>query len=196
MNRVVRGLVCGAAAAALVAGCAKAPVQEMSDAKSAVEASVAAGADKYAAQELAQAQAVLASAEAEVRAQEAKTFKNYDKAKEILAKAKAEAEAVKASVPARKEAARNAALAAESEARAALDEAKALLANAPKGKGTRADIEAFAADLKGVEDALPEIQGMISAEDYFGAEEKARALGQKAAAVSTEVAAAMQKLGK
>ncbi|TLN23770.1 hypothetical protein FDZ71_02475 [bacterium] len=111
----------------------------------------------------------------------------------MLVKVKADAEAIKGVIPARKEAAKKAAIEAEAAAKAALEEAKALLAKAPKGKGTRADIEAFAADLKGVEDAMPGVATKIAGEDYFGATDDANNLKGKATAVSAQIQAAIEK---
>lgn len=194
MKILTQALVCATAAAALLAGCAKPPTQEMTAAQGAVQATVGAGAETYAAKELAAVKDQLAQADAELKVQEGKLLKNYDKAKEMLAKAKADAEAAAALVPARKEAARSAAATAETEARTALDEAKALLAQAPKGKGSQADLEAFQADLKGIEDALAEVPTLMAAEGYADATAKAQSLREKAAGVSEQVTNAMAKV--
>ena len=55
-----------------------------------------------------------------------------------------------------------------------------MLAKAPKGKGTKADIEAMRADVAGIEAALSEAQGMIDGEDYLGATDKANGAKAKA----------------
>ncbi len=196
MKTVSKTLLCAVAAAALATGCAKAPTQEMTDAKSAVDASAASGAQVYAAAELEAVKARFAAAEAEVKAQEGVMFKKYDKAKELLAQAKAEADALAASIPARKEAARAAAAAVEAEAQAALAEAKDLLAQAPKGKGAQADLEAYQADLTGIEEAMAEVTSLVTAENYLEASAKAQALKEKAMAVSEAIRAAMAKISQ
>jgi len=81
-------------------------------------------------------------------------------------------------------------------AKAAADEAKNLLAKAPKGKGTAADIEALKGDVKGIDDAFAEIQGLIDKEDYAAAVTKANAVKEKAAAVAAQVTAALEKAKK
>lgn len=64
ITRIPPGLFAALLAIALLAGCAAAPpVQEMSDARQAIAAAREAGADRLAADRLAEAQALLASAE-------------------------------------------------------------------------------------------------------------------------------------
>jgi len=114
----------------------------------------------------------------------------------MLIKVQADADALKATIPAKKEEAKNAAIAAQGEAKTALDEAKALLEKAPKGKGTKADIEAFTADLKGLEDSFPEIQAAIDKGDFFGAKDKAVAIKDKATSISDQIKQAIEKVQK
>lgn len=174
----------------LMAGCAKPPTQQMDAAKAAVEACKAEGADVYAADEFKKLNDDLQAALDQV------TAKKYKQAKEMLIKVAADADALKATIPAKKEEAKNAAIAAQGEARTALDEAKALLEKAPKGKGTKADIEAFTADLKGLEDSFPEIQAAIDKGDFFGAKDKAVAIKDKAASISEQIKQAIEKVQK
>jgi hypothetical protein len=178
-----------------LAACAKAPQEDIDAAKAAIDAVVAEGAEKYAAEDLKLLNDALAGAMDEVKAQDAKFFKSYSQAKGMLAKVKADAEALKAELPAKKEAAKAAALEAQTAAQTAVDEAVAMMKKAPKGKGTKADIEALKADLKGLEEALAEVQGLIDTEEYVAASDKARAIRDKAAEVSNAVTAAMEKAG-
>lgn len=194
MKNAIKVFVLGIFVLSLFSSCAKQPTQEINDAKAAVEAATKEGADVYAADELKKLNADLTAALDEVATQDKKFFKKFTTAKDMLAKVKADAEALKATIPAKKEAAKNAALTAQQEARAALDEAKALLEKAPRGKGTKADIEAFTADLKGLEDSFPEIQAAIDKEDYFGASNKAASIKEKAASVSEQIKAAIEKV--
>ncbi|MBF8250833.1 MAG: hypothetical protein HW382_461 [Deltaproteobacteria bacterium] len=189
-------MIAGLAMMVFAAGCGKQPVEEITSAKSAVEALVAEGADKYAKEELKIANDDLSAAMAEVKAQDEKTFKNYDKAKELLAKAKTTADTVKADVPAKKEQAKIAAASAQEAAKTAVEEAKSLLAKAPKGKGTQADIEAMKADVAGLEQALAEVQALIDGGDYNAATEKANPIKDKAAELSAQIKEAMQKVAK
>ena len=112
----------------------------------------------------------------------------------MLAKVKADAEAFKPTLAAKKEEAKKNATAAQEAAKAAIDEAKNLLAKAPVGKESRADIEAMKADVKGLDDGLTEVQTLVTSEDYQTATDKAKAISDKAASVSGQVKQAMEKV--
>jgi uncharacterized coiled-coil DUF342 family protein len=175
-------------------GCAKQPTQQMDAAKAAVQAVATAKGDVYAKDELNTLQKDLQAATDEVNAQAKKFFKKYGKAKEMLAKVVTDADAVKAQIPGRIEAAKKAAEMAINDAKTAFDGAKALLEKAPKGKGTKADIEAMKADLGGLETQMTEVQNAMTAEDYFGAKDKATAIKDKAAAIAEQVQKAIDKV--
>lgn len=179
----------------LFVGCAKPPTEEMNAAKAAIDAVVADGAMKFAAEDAKKLNDAMKAVQDEIKAQESKTFKDYDKAKQILAKVKADAGTLKTALPAKKEEAKKNATAAQDAAKAAVAEAKALLAKAPKGKGSKADIEALRADLKGIEDALAEVKTAFDGEDYMVAIEKSNAIKDKSAAISDQVKKAMEKVG-
>lgn len=174
--------------------CAKQPTQQMDAAKAAVQAVEGAKGAIYAKDELTKLKSDLQAALDEVTAQSKKFFKKYGPAKEMLAKVITDADAVKAQIPGRIEEAKKAAEAAMNEAKAAYDGAKALLEKAPKGKGTKADIEAMKADLSGLEPQMTEVQNAITAEDYFGAKDKAMAVKDKAAAIAAQVQKAIDKV--
>ncbi|MDI6697976.1 MAG: DUF4398 domain-containing protein [Candidatus Saccharicenans sp.] len=194
MKNLMKLSILGLLVVFLFSSCAKQPTQQIDEAKAAIDAVVQAGGNIYAKEELKKLNDDLQAAMDEVNTQSKKLFKKYGKAKEMLAKVKTDAEAVNALIPARKEEAKNAALTAQTEARAALDEAKALLEKAPKGKGTKADIEAMKADLAGLETMLTEVQAAIDSEDYFGARDKALSIKDKAAAISEQINAAIAKV--
>ncbi len=193
MKKMLKYIALGIAVSLVLAGCAKPPEAEKTAAQVSIDAAVAAGANVYGKDELQALNSLLAQAEDQIKSQEGKLFKKYDEAKATLAKAKADAESLTAEIPARKEEAKKNALAALEAAKAAVSEAKALLAKAPKGKGTKADIEAMTADLKGLEDSLPGVQGAITAEDFYGASDKAKAINDGAARVAEQVKAAIEK---
>ena len=179
----------------LIASCSK-PQQAMDGAKAAIEAAKNEGADVYAAEELKTLEDSLTTAMDEVETQSKKFLKSYGTSKDMLAKVKADAEALKASIPEKKENAKNEALAMIEEAKAAIEEAKAFLEKAPRGKGTKADIDAFTADLKGLEDSLLGIQGVIDGGDYLGALDSAKTIKDKAASISEEIQKAIEKVKK
>lgn len=186
-------LVLGVCVVFLLASCSK-PQQAMDEAKTAVEAAKNEGADVFAAEELKALEDSLTGAMDEVETQGKKFFKKYGTSKEMLAKVKTDAEALKASIPQRKEQAKNEAMAMMEEAKVALEEAKALLEKAPKGKGTKADIEAFTADLKGLETSLTEVQGAIDSGDYLGALDSAKTIKENATSISDQIKLAIEKV--
>jgi len=192
MKGLTKNLVLVLAIAVVLTGC-KQPTQLIDDAKAAIEDVTKAGADKYAADDLKKLNTDLTAALDEVNAQDKKFLKKFGTAKEMLTKLKTDVDALKAALPAKIEAAKNAAIQLQSEAKAAIDEAKALLAKAPKGKGTAKDIEAMKAELTGAETAFAEIQTALDAQDYIGAADKAKSIKEKAAAVVSQVQAAIEK---
>lgn len=194
MKNLMKISVLGLLVVFLFTSCAKQPTQQIDEAKAAIDAVVKAGGDIYAKDELKKLNDDYNAAMDEVNAQAKKLFKKYGKAKEMLAKVKADAESVAQLIPARKEEAKNNALTALNEAKAAFETAKALLDKAPKGKGTKADIEAMKSDLAGLEAQLAEVQASIDREDYFGARDKAVSIKEKANAISEQVNAAIEKV--
>jgi len=179
----------------LLVGCAKLPTEEINAAKASVDAVVAEGAQKFAAEDAKKLNDSMQAAQDEIKVQDGKTFKDYAKTKELLAKVKADAETLKAGLAAKKEEAKKNAAAALEAAKASVADAKALLAKAPKGKGSKADIEALKADIKGIEDSLAEIKTANDSEDYNVAIEKSNAIKDKAAAISDQIKKAMEKVG-
>ena len=178
----------------MLAACAKQPTQEMDAAKAAVDSAIAAGGDKYAKEEVKGLNDELTAATDEIKVQDGKFFKNYDKAKEILAKVKANADTLTTEIPAKKEKAKTDAQAAIDAAKTAVNDAKALLAKAPRGKGTKADIEALKADVAGLEASIKEAEGLMGTEDYMAATDKANGVKDKAAEVSGQISQAIEKV--
>lgn len=193
--KVIKYLLLCLMAAALLTGCGKQPTEDINATKTAVD-TVTADAEKFAPENAKAIKDSLQAAMDEVKTQDGKTFKNYGKAKEMLAKAKSDAEALKTAIPQKKEAAKNNAMSAQDAAKAAAQEANQLLTRAPKGKGSKADIEAMKADLKGVEESLAEVQKLINSENYGEAVNKANAAKEKAGSLTGQVKKAQEKTGK
>jgi TonB family protein len=76
----------------LVAGCGAPPTAEADAARQSMTSASSAGADKYAAQSLTQAQAAEAALDAELKTQDGKLIKSYDHARELAVAAKAAAD--------------------------------------------------------------------------------------------------------
>ena len=190
----VRWIVLGFVVMAFVAGCASKPEKEINDATAAVNGVISEGLGKYAPEDEKKLKDAMAAVNDELKVQEGKTFKSYDKTKQLLADASKMAADMKAALPAKKEKAKQDAMAALDAAKTALADAKKILAKAPKGKGTAADIEALRGDVKGAEDMLPEVQGLIDKEEYSQAMTKANAIKDKAASVDDQVKKALEKV--
>ena len=195
MKNMFRYLVLSMVITFLLAGCGKQPTEEINAAKASVDEVMAEGAQKFAAEDAKKLNDSMQAAQDEIKVQDDKVFKDYAKAKELLSKDKADAEALKAGLAAKKEEAKKNALAAQEAAQASVKEATSLLAKAPKGKGSQADLEALKADLKGIEDSLSEVKTAVDSEDYTSAIEKSDAGKAKAAAIADQVNKAMEKVG-
>jgi hypothetical protein len=194
MGKLMRSVILVLVAAFILSGCAKPPTQEINDSKALVEAVTNADTNTYASKELAKLNSDLTAALDEVKTQDDKWFSNYDKAKEMLAALNAEAENVKTAAAQRKEEAKNMAIAAQTEAMSAIDLAKGLLEKAPTGKGTKADIEMFKADLLGLEESLTALQQTIDEEKYSDALTSANIIKEKAGTISNEITLALEKV--
>jgi colicin import membrane protein len=190
----MRYAISGIALVFLFTGCSKAPTQEMNAAKTSVDALMTEGADKYAPEDAKKVNDEVTAAMDEVKAQDSKLLKNYSKAKEMLAKAQADADSLKSGLAAKKEEAKKNAASALEAAKSSVDNANALLAKAPKGKGSKADIEALKSDVKGLEDSLPDVQKSIDGEDYVAAAQQANTIKEKADSVSEQVNQALAKV--
>jgi len=179
---------------ALLSSCGQKPAKEIDETTASVNTVISEGLGRYSPEDEKKLKDALAAAMDEIKVQEGKTFKNYDKAKQMLAEVKKSADEMKVALPGKKEQAKQSALAATEAAKAAVAEAKKLLAQAPMGKGTAADIEALKGDVKGTEDLLPEVQGLIDKEEYGAAASKANAIKEKAAGITNQVQQALEKV--
>jgi hypothetical protein len=168
-------------------GCAKPPEAEQKAAKAAMDASVAAGADKYAAADLQAAKKLWEAAEAQVKE------KKYKEAKQGYVDAKASFEKATGAVAAGKKAATDAANAAV----AALEEGWKGIEDSVKKieKKMKDRKQAWEADAKSFVDSLKASKEMI-ASDPLGAKAKAgelKAVIEKWDAAFKEMAAAPTK---
>jgi hypothetical protein len=194
MKNIVKGLSLALIIVLAFTSCAKQPTQLMDQAKAAVQGVIDAKGGIYAKEELNKLQGELQAALDAVTAQAKKFFKKYGPAKEMLNKVITDADSVKALIPGRIAEAKAAAETAMNEAKTAIEQSKALLEKAPKGKGTKADIEAMKADLAGLDTAMADVTTALNAEDYFGAKDKAAAIKQKADAITEQINAAIAKI--
>ena len=175
-------------------GCGKPPTADIQAAESAVAAAKGEESDRYAAEDFKKLNEAMAAVNEELKVQDAKIFKNYDKATTMLAGVKTEAETVKAKAIAERERQKQQAEADFAIASAAVAEAKGLLEQAPVGKGSEADIMAMKSDAAGLEATLAEIEPMLNAAKYDEVSSRSAAVSEKAGAISAEVKAAIAKM--
>ncbi len=187
-------ILCGS----LVWGCAEKPAQVTDEAMQAIQAAKEAGAMEYAPEDLRLAEDEYQKAQEEITSQD-NTFvlmRNYDGAKAMLTKVMADAEQAKTKAVSNKQQVKMEAEATVVLAKTSLDEAKNLLAHAPKGKGTQADLQALQGDLQAAETTLAEIDPLLAKEDFIGVKAKAESVVALTTRVNEQVAHAMQKAGK
>ena len=196
MKQNMRYIVISLIAIVFITGCSKQPLQEINTAKAAVDSIISEGAEKYLPDDAKKINDDLNKAMDEVKAQDAKTFKNYENAKKMLAAVKTEAEAVNAKLPAKKEEARKDAITAMEDARTAMDAAKTLIEKASKGKTPTAANETISADIKNLEDSFRELQAQVDREDYLTIASKAAEIKSKASELSTLIQQPAEKTEK
>ena len=174
--------------------CAKPPQADIDAAKAALDAAKAAEADIYAPDALRAAEDSLNAIQTEVDAQAAKfaLFRSYEKTKELVAAAKAAAEKTTTEANAMKETVKNEATALLTDAATELTAAQELLAKAPKGKGSKADIEALKGDLDAIQPMIDGAQASFDAGKYMDAKNGAQAAKDKAIYVKDAINAAIE----
>ena len=181
----------------LLTGCAQPPADQINAAEQAVKDAKQSGAATYDANDYAKVEGLLAAMKTEVAEQDGKfaLLRDYGKAEELAATTKAEAERVKADTAKKMEEAKFAAVQAQQAAQATVASTLQLVAKAPAGKD-RAALESIKTDAEALRASLNDVQMMLDKADYLGAQTKAKAIQQKAEAVSNEIETAMAKIGK
>lgn len=182
----------------MLMACAEKPIQGSDTALQALQAAKQAGAMEYAPDTLRMAEDEYQKAQEEIGVQD-NTFmlmRNYDAANALLTKVAQDAERARTEAIANKQQAKTEAEASVVLAQTTLEEAKNQLAQAPTGKGTQADLQAFRSDLQAAEAMLGEIEAIMAKEDYLGVKAKAESVQTLASRVNEQVAQAIQKTGK
>lgn len=170
-------------------GCAEPPTAEIDAARQAHEAAKAAEAETYAPEDLARVADAQKRLDAELALQEEKfaLMRSYDKAKELANEIKTTSEQAKANAARAREAARNAATQAIADTRSLLMQVEEMLAHAPTGKGTEADLAAMKADLEGAKMALDEAEGALQSGKFRDAEAGAKGARSTIESVQTAI---------
>jgi hypothetical protein len=178
-------------------GCAKPPQAEIDAASQAMDAAQAAGAPDYAPDAWAKAQASEAELEAELTAQKDAfaLSRSYEKAKNLAEATKSQAESAATQAQTGKEQAKNDATQSIEQAKALRQEVDQLLATAPTGKGSVADLAALRADTGTTEESIRAAEAALAAGQYREAQAKAQAAIQSLEAVKAEIESAKQARG-
>ncbi len=171
MRVIVRFRAIALGLAITVTGCGSPPTAEVDAAKAAVDKAATDRADRYAADSLKSAQDAQAALDAELKAQEGKWLKSYDRSKELAVAAKAAGDKAAADAVAGKEKAD--AIAAKEKADAAAARAKARMA--PLRVGGRIQAPKKIKDVKPVYPATAQsarVAGAVTIEMTIGPDGK------------------------
>ncbi|MGC8722982.1 MAG: hypothetical protein ACP5VF_03820 [Acidobacteriota bacterium] len=174
------------ALAALVA-CAKPPQQQIDAAKAALQAAKAAQADVYAPDALKAAEDKAAALDTELAAQQSKFFKSYKVATQLTTELQQLADTAKQDAIAGKAKAKADAEASITAADASVTAAREALKTAPKGKGSKADLEAMTKDVDDAAAAIETAKSDATAEKYMEAKTTADSAKAKADNVVQQV---------
>ena len=182
----------------VLGGCASRPDADIAAANEALGAAKVAEAEMYAPEEFAKASDSLKEAQAEIATQDEKfaLTRSYEKAVEILNRVKAEAQQAGDAANANREQVKGEAESAQATITALLTETRDMLANAPKGKGTKADLEALAADLSAAETSFGEASQMLADGKFLQARDQFQGVSDKITAIKTEIETAIATKGR
>lgn len=189
-------LAAGVLALWALGGCSKAPTSEIEATQKSVEATRAAGSSDYLPAEDKALSDKMNAAMQEIKTQDEKMapFRNYEQAQKMLTEVRQQSKQLQTASAQKKEEAKQQAAALQSEASQSVQKAKDLLAQAPKGKGSEADLAALNADVDALNESLPAVQQAIDQGDYRDAISKATPIKEKADSISAEVEQAVQKV--
>jgi hypothetical protein len=178
---------------AAAAGCAQVPQTEIDAAKASVDQANSAGAQDYAEESYRAVQDAQTALDAEVAAQADKfsLTRSYTRTTELATALKTAADKAAADAVTGREAARNESMTLIADAKTSLEQAQQMLAKAPRGKGTAQDLEALKADLDGAATSITEAETAFATDNYREAKAKAEAARAAAANVTAAVEQAM-----
>jgi hypothetical protein len=184
------------AAALLFFACASAPKEEIAATQAAITGAQTDDVRTYAPDSLKDAEDTLAKATAEVQIQDNKfaLSRDYKTASELLKEAKDKAAKAATDAQANKAKAKADAEAIIVSLTPMLEDAKKALATAPKGKDTKADLEAMQSDLMSAQEAQAAATQALSQEKYMDALGQANTAKTKASGIIDQVKAAKEKV--
>jgi len=199
MTKRLALVIAALALLALFVGCSKAPEAEMQKANASMEAARAAEAETYVPDSFRAAMDTLNTAMAAKQEQDSKfaLFRSYGKSKAMFVKADEMFTNTASEAAAEKERVRVEVTQKLTDAKAVVDSANMALQKAPRGKGSRADLELIKGDLTNVQTALADAEADFNNGKYKVAGTKIDEVVNKARSIMTEIAnAAAKKAGK
>lgn len=188
-------IVMAALALLFVAGCSKAPEVEMKNADAAMQAAVTAEAEQYAPEAYRIAMDTLNAAKAAKTEQDSKfaLFRSYGKSKQSFISAVALAEKASADAATEKERVRLEVMDLITKTQAVIDSATVALEKAPRGKGSKADLEMIGNDLASTTSAFAAAKADFDGGKFLAAKAKLEAVQSKARSIIAEIEAAKAK---
>ncbi|MFZ1947425.1 MAG: hypothetical protein WAW06_07740 [bacterium] len=183
------GVVVAVFALLTVVGCSKPPEQEISTANQALDAARMAEAQDYALDAYRVAQDTLNAAMALKKEADGKfvLFRSYGKSKDMFIRAQSLANEAATKAAQEKERVRVEVTDMMTQAKALLDSANEALKKAPRGKGSKADIELIKTDLAAAQGQFDEANADFANGKYKAAKAKLEAMMQKANMVIAEI---------
>jgi hypothetical protein len=194
--RLVLVMAFAVAASLLFFACASAPKEEIAATQAAITTAQSDDVRTYAEESLKDATDTMAKATAEVQVQDEKfaLSRDYKAASDLLKQAKEKAAKAVTDAQANKAKAKADAEVLITSLTPMLADAKKALATAPRGKDTKAELEAMQSDLKSAEEALTAATQAMSQEKYKDALGQANTAKTKAGGIIEQVTAAKEKL--
>ncbi|MGD9547905.1 MAG: hypothetical protein AB7V45_10215 [Candidatus Krumholzibacteriia bacterium] len=177
-------------------GCSKAPIEQQNTASAALEGAKQANAELYAPQSWLEAQEAMKQAQAELETQNGKfsLLRSYGTADELLVQAQQLADKAKVDAEAAKEMMRQETQAAFEAVRTQLMSTQELLATAPRGKDTKAEIESMQQELAGLTTTLETAAELVRGEHFQRARTQIDQVGTQVTAMRTDLEAAIAKV--
>ncbi len=179
---------------AVVAGCAKEPVEQINAAQQAIQAAKNAEAETYAPQMFKMASDTLRAAMAAKQQADAKKFfRSYKETERLLAKAQELANQAATSAEQEKERVKAEVTQLFETAKAVLDSTDMAIKKAPRGKGSKVEIEMMKSEFASAQTMVTEAQTAFDQGKYAMAKARLEAAIQKARSIMDEIAAAKMK---
>ena len=180
-----------------LAGCAGPPTADIDAARAVLDTAQKSGAPDYAPEAWNAAKDSSSKLDAELAAQDQRwtPMRSYAQSRELAQATKADAERAAQAAATGKDKAKSEAATMLTQARDACTAAQKAVSEAPRGKGTEADLASLKSDATGIEDTLKDMQAAYDSGDYLGAKSKAQAAIDASHRIQTEIDQAKHRRG-